>query len=149
YGRPYRHSTQVDMRKVLRVFLRWRLGPARALPLTGWFDTHNRPKTPEFLSEAEVERLYKGCSKPEHRFLIAILFDSGARAEEFQNLRMEDVFLPEGKDNFVRLALKQEYSKTLGRTIALYWKYSSDAMQEYLLLRREEGAQPGEAVFKT
>ena len=149
YGRPYRHSTQVDMRKLLRIFLRWRLGAAKALPLTSWFDTHDQPKTPEFLTEAEVERLYKACSKPEQRFLIAVLFDSGARAEEFHNLRLEDVFLPEGRDNFVRLALKEGYSKTLGRTIALYWKYSLEAVQEYLQQRREQGAKPGEPVFTT
>jgi site-specific recombinase XerD len=149
YGRPYRHSTQVDLRKLLRIFLRWRLGEVKALPLTGWFDTHDQTRTPEFLTEAEIERLYRGCSKPEQRFLIAALFDSGARAEEFHNLRMEDVFLPEGRDNFVRLALKEEYSKTLGRTIALYWKYSLEAVQEYLRERRQQGAQPGDPVFVT
>lgn len=149
YGRPYRHSTQVDLRKLLRIFLRWRLGAARALPLTSWFDTHDQAKTPDFLTEAEAERLYKACSRPEHRFLVAVLFDSGARAGEFHNIRYEDVFLPEGRDNFVRFALKEEYSKTLGRTIALYWKYSAEAVQEYLRQRKQEGIQPGEPVFST
>ncbi len=108
YRRPYRHRTQVDMRKLLRIFLRWRLGEAKALPLTSWFDPHKQTRKPEFLTETEVERLYEAGSKPEQRFLIAVLFDSGARAEEFYNLRIEDVFLPEERDNFVRLALKEE-----------------------------------------
>jgi len=145
--RPYRHNTQVDMRKLLRIFLRWRLGEARALPLTNWFDTRDQPKTPEFLSESEIKKLYKACGKPEHKFLIAVLFDSGARAQEFHNLRMEDVFLPEGRDNFARIALKEEYSKTLGRTIALYWENSPEAIQDYVLLRRQMGAKASDPVF--
>ena len=82
-GRPYAHNTQVETRKLLKIFLRWRLGTAKALSLTNWLDTHYRPKTPDFLKEAEIERLYKHCRNARQRFLIAVLFDSGARAEEF------------------------------------------------------------------
>ena len=127
-GKPYAHSTQVDMRMLLKIFLRWRLGPTKAATLAGWLDTRYRPTTPDFLSDAEIERLYKKCRNSQQRFLIAVLFDSGARAEEFHNIRFEDVYLPEGKENFVRIALKEEYSKTLGRTIALYWKHSVEAL---------------------
>jgi integrase len=70
------------------------------------------PKTPDFLTEAEIDLLHKGCRNPEQRYLIAVLFDSGARAEEFHNIRMEDVFSAEGRESFFRLALKEEYSKT-------------------------------------
>lgn len=146
-NRPYRHNTQVDIRKLLRIFLRWRLGDAKALPLTSWFDTHDQRKTPEFLSEAEIEKLYKACGKPEHKFLIAVLFDAGARAQEFHNIRMEDVFLSEGRENFTRIALKEEYSKTLGRTIALYWKNSGEAVRDFILLRKQMGAKSGDPVF--
>ncbi|MBI3852697.1 MAG: site-specific integrase [Verrucomicrobia bacterium] len=147
-GRPYAHNTQVEMRKFLKIFLRWRLGIPKALALTGWFDTHYRPKTPDFLKEAEIERLYKHCRNARQRFLIAVLFDSGARAEEFHNIRFEDVQLPEGKENFVRITLKQEYSKTLGRTIALYWKYSLETIKEYLAERVAEGIKPADPVFR-
>ena len=147
-GKPLAHSTQVDMRLLLRVFLRWRLGAARAESLTGWLDTRNRPKTPDFLKDADVERLYRHCRNAQQRFLIAVLFDSGARAEEFHNIRFEDVYLPEGKDNFVKVALKQEYSKTLGRTIALYWRWSAEAVQEYLAERIVAGVKPAEPVFR-
>ena len=146
-GKPYAHSTQVDMRMLLKIFLRWRLGPTKATALAGWLDTRYRPTTPDFLSEAEIERLYKKCRNSQQRFLIAVLFDSGARAEEFHNIRFEDVYLPEGKENFVRIALKEEYSKTLGRTIALYWKHSVEAVKDYLAERMEAGIQPGAPVF--
>src|SRR6185436_9846079 len=32
-GKPYAHSTQVDMRMLLKIFLRWRLGEAKATSL--------------------------------------------------------------------------------------------------------------------
>lgn len=147
-GQPYAHNTQVEIRKLLKIFLRWRLGPGKALVLTGWLDTHYRPKTPDYLKEVEIERLYKHCRNARQRFLIAVLFDSGARAEEFHNLRFEDVYVPEGKENFVKITIKQEYSKTLGRTIALYWKHSLEAVQDYLSDRVAAGIKPSEPVFK-
>jgi site-specific recombinase XerD len=146
-GKPYALSTKVDMRKALKVFLRWRLGQARALQLAGWLDTHDRHKTPDYLTEAEVETLLKACSTAEHRFLLAVLFDSGARAEEFINIRLEDVRLPEGSDNFVKLTLKQEYSKTLGRTISLFWRHSLEAVRDYLKERAAAGLKPGDPLF--
>lgn len=148
-GTPYAHGTIVEIRKLLRIFLRWRLGSVKALSLTDWLDTRPRPKTPEFLMEAEIERLYKHCRNARQRFLIAVLFDSGARAEEFHNIRFEDIYLPKGKENFVKIAFKQEYSKTLGRTIALYWKYSLEAVKDYLAERVAEGLKPTDPVFRS
>jgi len=147
-GRPYAHSTQVDMRMLLGIFLRWRLGESKAAALTGWLDTRSRPKTPDYLTEAEIEKLYLNCRNAQQRFLIAVLFDSGARAEEFHNIRFEDIYLPEGKDSFVRLALKEEYSKTKGRTIALFWKRSQEAVEAYLAERIAGGIKPAEPVFE-
>jgi hypothetical protein len=54
---------------------------------------------------------------------------------------------PEGKDNHVKIALKQEYSKTLGRTISLYWRQSLDAVREYLQERIAQGIKSQEPVF--
>ena len=93
------------------------------MSLTDWLDTRYRRKTPDFLKEAEIELLYKFCRNAQQRFLIAVLFDSGARAEEFHNIRFEDVYLPEGKENFVKIALKEEIFQMLGRTVALFWKF--------------------------
>ena len=136
------------MRMLLRIFLRWRLGESKATILTGWLDTRYRPKTPDFLSETEIEKLYENCRNSQQRFLIAVLFDSGARAEEFHNIRIEDVYLPEGKDSFCKLALKEEYSKTLGRTIPLFWNYSQKAVKEYVSERIAAGIKPGDPVFE-
>jgi integrase/recombinase XerD len=137
----------VDIRKALKVFLRWRLGQSKAIRLAGWLDTRSRFKTPDFLSEREVEGLLRACRVPDQRYLIAVLFDSGARAQEFLNIRVEDVQLPEGQTNFVKLTLKEEYSKTKGRTIALYWRESLTAVRDYLNQRLTEGAQADDPVY--
>jgi integrase len=96
-NRAYAHATKVDMRVTLRVFLRWRLGESKAMRLAGWLDTRRRRQTPDYLKEAEVEALLRQCRTAEQRYLVAVLFDSGARAAEFLNIRLEDIQLPEGK----------------------------------------------------
>ncbi|MBX7255930.1 MAG: tyrosine-type recombinase/integrase [Candidatus Hydrogenedentes bacterium] len=144
---PYSHSVKVSIRKALKVFLRWRLGEARAHTLAGWLDTRDQTRTPDFLAEQQVEQLLRKCRTPEQRFIIAVLFDTGARIEEFLNIRMEDVSLPNGKDNFVRITLKEEYSKTKGRTIGLYWRHSVEVVSTFIKARLAEGRSQQDPVF--
>jgi len=146
---PYSHATKVGIRKGLKVFLRWRLGEAKALKLAGWLDTRDKEKTPEFLTDQEVEQLYRKCHTAEQRYIVAVLFDSGARAEEFINIRFEDIQLPEGKDNFVKLTLREEFSKTKGRSISLYWRHSIEAVREYFNERIAQGMAATDPVFQS
>ena len=146
-NQPFMESTKADIRKAIKIFLRWKLGPEKALVLSGWLDTRETMKTPDFLKEAEIERLYKSCRKAEQRFLIAVLFDTGARAEEFHNIRYEDIHLPEGEENYVKITLKEEYSKTKGRTVSLYWKYSIEAVRDYLFERIQQGIKSSDPVY--
>ena len=147
-GESYSNSTRVDFRRELKIYLRWKLGETKANRLTDWLDTRTVNKTPDYLKESEITKLYKHCKNASERFLIAVLFDSGARAGEFHNIRYEDVQLPDGNDNFVKLTLKEEYSKTSGRTISLYWKYSLEAVSEYVKEREQEGIKSDEALYK-
>lgn len=55
--------------------------------------------------------------------------------------------LPEGKEQFVKLTLKAEYSKTKGRVISLYWRHSADAVKDFLHQRIAEGIRPDEPVY--
>jgi integrase len=146
-GAPYAHATKVDMRRALQIYTRWRIGAPRSERLTGWFDTRDMGKTPDFLREQEVEKLYKACKSPHERFLIAILFDSGARATELHNIRYEDIQLPEGVNNHPKITLKEEYSKTKGRNVPLFWKYSLEALKEYLAMRLADGMKSSDPVF--
>lgn len=137
----------VDYRRALMVFLKWKLGESKAKSLGGWLDTRDKKKTPDYLNEQEITKLYRNCKNPSERFLIAVLFDAGARIEEFLNIRFEDIQLPDKNDNFVKITLKEEYSKTCGRTISLYWKNSLNAVREFLEERQEEGIKSSEQVY--
>ena len=146
-GEAYSNTTKVDIRRALKVYLRWRLGSTKASKLTGWLDTRDVVKSHDYLREDEVEKLYKHCKSAQERFLIAVLFDSGARATEFHNIRVEDVHLPEKAENFPRITLKEEYSKTKGRTVSLYWKHSLEAVREYLKERQADLLRSDEPIF--
>jgi len=140
-------SSVSDYRRALRIFLKWKLGIDKSNKLAGWLDTRTKQKTPDFLKEQEVQLLFKNCKNSSERFLIAVLFDTGARAEEFLNIRYEDIEMPEKNQNFVKIILKEEYSKTKGRTISLYWKNSLEAIRDFLQQRVSEGIKSNEQVF--
>ena len=141
-------ASVVDYRRALRVFSNWKLGESKTKKLAGWLDTRDKNKTPDYFTEQEATKLYKNCKNSAERYLIAVLFDTGARAEEFLNIRYEDIQLPDGNNNFVKIALKEEYSKTKGRTISLYWKYSLEAIRDFIKEREQEGIRSDEQVFK-
>lgn len=46
------------------------------------------------------------------------------------------------------LVLKQEYSKTKGRTVSLYWRHSLEAIKEYMNERLSDGIKPQEPVLR-
>ncbi|MBA7703799.1 Tyrosine recombinase XerC [subsurface metagenome] len=140
-------SSIVDYRRALKVFLNWRLGESKEKKLAGWLDTRDKKKTPDYLTEQEIMKLFKNCKNPSERYLIAVLFDSGSRAEEFLNIRYEDIQLPDSNNNFVKITIKEEYSKTFGRNISLYWKHSLEVIRDYLKEREEEGIKSNEQVF--
>ncbi len=145
---PFTLSTKSDIRRLLKIYLKWKLGDTEKFrKLTDWFDTRVPTKTPDYISEQEIKKLYKACKNNAERFYIAVLFDSGARAEEFHNIRYEDVQLPSKNENFVQLTLKEEYSKTQGRTISLYWENTLEAVRDYLKEREQEGIKSDEPVF--
>jgi len=140
-------KSAVDYRRALLVFLKWKLGETKTKNIAGWLDTRDKNKTPDYLTEQEINKLFKNCKNPAERFLIAVLFDTGSRIEEFLNIRFEDIQLPDKNNNFVKITLKEEYSKTKGRTISLYWKYSLNAVRDYLEERQEQGIKSNEAIY--
>lgn len=147
YGKEYEHNTKVDIKIALKVYLKWRI-KEKAPSLVEWLDTRRQTQTPDYLKEEDVLKLYKACKSNKQRYMVAVFFDAGARATEFFNIRFEDIQIPQEKDNFVKVTLKEEYSKTKGRVISLYWKYSFEAIKDYLEERKSEGIRSDEAVFK-
>ncbi|PIZ82998.1 hypothetical protein COX97_02060, partial [Candidatus Pacearchaeota archaeon CG_4_10_14_0_2_um_filter_05_32_18] len=149
-GTPLSEGIKVQIRRILSQYIGWRLGDdLKALKFVKNLKVRTRQKqrTPKFLTEEEVDALYQGCKNAEERFLIAVLFSSGARRGEFYNIRRSDIQLPKGDENFVKLTLREEFSKTKGRTISLYYKNALDAVKEFLDERIKQGIKPEEAVF--
>ncbi len=140
-------KSESDYKLNLKVFLKWKLGESKTNKIAGWLDTRVKNKTPDYLTEQEIIKLYKRCKDSSERFLIALLFDSGCRAEEFLNIRYEDIQLPDENETFVKLTLKEEYSKTKGRTISLYWKNSLEAVRDFLNKREEEGIKFNQQIY--
>ena len=149
HNQPYSTSTKQKIKDSLIKYLEWKLGD-KSIKFVKMLRVRPRLKetTPDFLKEEPVEKLYKSCKSAEERFLIAVLFDSGARAEEFHNIRREDIELPKGEGSYPKLILKEEYSKTKGRTIGLYWKYSFEAVRDYVEERIKEGLKEDEPIYK-
>jgi len=148
-NKPYELSTKADIRRLLKIYLKWKFGDTeRFRNLTDWLDTRVVTKTPDYLSEQQMELLYNNCKNSYERFLIVVLFDGGARAEEFHNIRYEDIQLPNANESYVKVTIKEEYSKTLTRTISLFWKYSLEAVRNYVKEREAEGIKLNEPVYK-
>lgn len=146
--KPYELSTKAEIRRLLKIYLKWKLGDNEKFrKLTDWFDMREVKRTPDYLSEHDIELLYKNCKSAEERFLIAVLFDGGARAEEFHNIRYEDIQLPSNNESFPKITIKEEYSKTLMRTIGLFWKYSLEAARDYIREREAEGIKSNDPIF--
>jgi len=140
------YSSVADFRRALQVFLKWVRGADDSKHLAGWLDTRDKNKTPDYLTEQEIEKLFDYCKTPFEKYLISVLFDSGARIEELLNIRYEDIQLPNKNEEYVRLTLKEEYSKTKGRVISLYWKNSLNSVRSYLNERISEGIKSNEQV---
>jgi len=145
---PFSEVGKIKLKDCLRAYLTWKLkDKADEITKILTFKPKLKESTHDYLKETDIEKLYNACTTAEQRYIIAVLFDSGARAEEFHNIRVEDIDLPKEGESFVRLTLKEEYSKTKGRVISLYWKHSLDAVRAYLNQRIDEGAKYGEQVF--
>jgi len=121
-GKPYTEESKYDFKKVIRKFFKWLLRAdfpdgeaARYAKLTFWIDT-SRPK-PEVdsLDRDEVKTLTDGA-KLRDKLTLWMLFDSGARAQEFLNMRVKDLKF---KKDYYTVRIRHETSKTKGRTIDL------------------------------
>jgi len=131
FNRPYSYSSIREMQIILMRFLEY-YNPEKYAPMKKWFVIKVPKKSIDYLKEIEIEKLYNACKTPSQRFLIAVLFDTGARASEFLNIRYEDIIEPTQSFPYYQVLFREEYSKTKERKIGLYWKKSTEAVREYL-----------------
>ncbi len=125
-GKPYSDETKVDFKKLLKKFYKWLLGNNEHYPdLVSWFDTSKKERDVPALTRQEVEKLADRSPSLEAKTAILVLFDSGARIEEFLNIRHKHLTR---KDDYYMVHI--EYSKTKPRTISL--PLSTSILDEYL-----------------
>jgi len=124
----YAYSTKLDYKKTIKKFYKWLLGNNDYYPeLVEWIETYDISKEIPALRREEIEKLV-AASKVRDKAIIMFLFDSGARAEEFLNIRIGD--LSKNGDTYkVRIV----HSKTKPRTISIPMcsKYLSLWLDEY------------------
>lgn len=144
-GKPYAPKTQIEIIAVLKKYLLWRYKEIKLIePLN--IKVGKKERDIESLTLQEVEILYNHCKSDEERYIISLLFSSGARAEEFMSLRMCDITLPQ-KDEFIKVVIRNDTSKTKGRTISLYWTNTLEAVPRFLKQRENEGAKPTDFIM--
>jgi integrase len=137
-GKPYAESTKSLTKKILIAFLRYHIGEGENFSkLTDWIETAEKKKETPALSEKEVEKMLEYCNNLQQSFMVGILFDCGCRIEEFLNIRLEDVTEVTGDVPYYRVILRQEFSKTKGRTVSLLWKHSHNLMKRWIEHRGE------------
>jgi len=145
--KPYKEPVKLRIKYSLAVYLKWLLKEKSASFVEILkIKPQIKKSSVDFLSEEEIKKLLNGCKSDEERFLIGILFDSGLRAEEFYNIRKEDIELPK-ESGYYRIHIKTEYSKTQGRIISLTWYQSYELVKNYLQKRTLEGIRAGEPIF--
>jgi len=147
---PYSIKGKKMLLATLNQYLRWKLKPEDYIILSKPLRIRIETKKPEpqFLTIQEIDKLYKNCKDNRARFIIANLFGSGTRAEEFINLRYSDYTLPSNNENYVKIRVREGYSKTGGRTISLYYDKCLEATRDYLEERKMEGIEPDDPIIK-
>ena len=148
-NRPYGIRSKKDILKLLSRYLEWKLPSNKAIKLCKILGIRIDAKRGdiEYLTDEEVDQLFKACNFNSKRFMIAVLASGGMRAEEFHNVRFSDIKVPEGKENFVKITIRNNFSKTEGRTISLYDKRCLKTVKDFLNERISEGIKPEDPVF--
>lgn len=132
-GEPYSEQVKSNLKITLISFLRHALKENQKFhKLTDWISTQFKKTEIVELSEEEIKSMLNKCITLRQKVLIALLFDSGCRIEEFLNIRVEDVIEVKGDVPYYKIRVREEFSKTQGRTISLLWKYTTPILREWL-----------------
>lgn len=111
----YSEETKLDYKKVLKKFYRW-LGRNELLE---FMDMSFQKKDVPAITREEMEKLVNGTPECSLKAAIIILFDGGARAGEFLNLRIKDLAKKKYDNDNDCYWINIRYSKTFARNIPL------------------------------
>jgi site-specific recombinase XerD len=137
----YSEKTKLDFKKDLRKFFKWLHGDSQKFhALTGWIDTHDEIQEVPALLRAEAEKIAAACDTRD-KTIIMILYDSGARIEEFLNVRIGDLTKKED-GNYYMIRIK--HSKTKPRTISI--PMCTEVLENWLAIHPESN-NPNAQLF--
>ena len=132
-GQAYSEQTKSNLKITLIAFLRYIIkDTSRVAELTDWIETSFKNKEIPALTEEEISKLLSKCYTLQQKVLISCLFDTGARIEEFLNIRLSDVIEVKATIPYYKITLREEFSKTKGRTIGLFWKPTTEIIRQWL-----------------
>ena len=122
-NKPYKPETKATILKFVKKYYRY-LGK---LELVSWIDTTYEHAVIAALTENEIGRIIDGNGTLRNKCIVQLLFDSGARIEEFLNLKYKDV---SRQGEFYMLNLR--ISKTRPRIVSVGMKKSTELLTEWL-----------------
>jgi len=131
-GQKFAEKTKSNIKITFISFLRYNLPEKKYNELTSWIETKCKEVEISALEEEEIKTLISKCPEFKHRVLIALLFATGSRIEEFLNIRLGDVTEVKGDVPYYRITLRNEFSKTQGRTFAILWTPANELLKEWL-----------------
>jgi len=114
--KKYSANTIRDIKIALKKFYKWLWGDCDHYPeIVAWFDTSIQEPEVEALSEEEIISMVDFAHTVMHKALVWTLYESGARSEEFINIRLCHV--TEKSSHYV---LRIEFPKTFKRSPPIY-----------------------------
>lgn len=120
-GRTYTPNTKNEFIKTIKKFGKWvyKDKPEKYQKFFGWMHTFEEQQEIPALSKEEIDKLAK-TSTTRDAALLMFMFDTGARAEELLNIRIEDLREDQiGKDIFFKVRIRFGTTKTKARTITI------------------------------
>jgi site-specific recombinase XerD len=120
-GRTYTPNTKNEFIKTIKKFGKWiyKDKPEKYQRVFGWMHTFEEQQEIPALSKEEIDKLAK-TSSIRDAALLMFMFDTGARAEELLNIRIDDLREEQiGKDTFFKVRIRFGTTKTKARTITI------------------------------
>lgn len=147
---PYTNEAKNTFIRVFKTYMAWlcKKYPDKVNlnydSLAKWMKPFNITFSIPALTKEEVFKLAE-VNNLKSKALILTLFDTGARIEEFLNIRIADIEYKADEEGYFKINLREEYSKTKGRVVSC--QICKDALKAYLEGRKKEIKNETEPLF--
>jgi len=138
-NKPLSQATIVTYKLIFRKFILWVNAQKKRKLDVSFIDTYREEIEISAFTREEVEKLMGRCEHSRDKFIIRFLFDSGARIEEFLNIKWSDLTWD---DKISCYLVRIRISKTKPRTISL--QLSTKEINDYKEYLSEKGPLPQE-----